>query len=476
MMLLRRRDRWFGRNLLSLLPMGFVMFFLPGVALAAAPAAEVCPGAGLAARFVPCVADMIQGYANDFFDAVYPILETAIGLALLLAVIFFGVMLSVGMVKKVGRETLLMLIKLGSVILFTSNLALIYDWALSIMNGLIEIVSTYTIHGGALHCPSGDSVWVRIDCVINSIIGIGVGNGGALLQGGILSFLFGAVYSGGVGIMIAFIGGYMSFNIIISLFRAMIIYLISLMMLTVIVFSGLLFIPLVMFKASGSVYFKKWTHMLGSVILQPVIVFAFINVLLVTFDVIMFSGDNSVFRTIAGNAVDDPAFSLNSYMEDNKLYVKDKMTVFNVDLNPRTHGERPQPPNPYPGGFGPTGGNDPRTPIDPNITDPGSVRLGFEYRAIDWQKVVDARQGGPALPAGDARQGMMWATASAVLLAGLVSYLLIQLLGIMPRLAQDLGGGLKETAGISGDLPGEQMVSQGLGSATHQFEKLVTGR
>ena len=63
----------------------------------------------------------IDGAAYTYFDGVYPMLQKAIGAFITLAVVIYGVMLSQGLVERVGRDTIILLFKVAAVTVFTTS-------------------------------------------------------------------------------------------------------------------------------------------------------------------------------------------------------------------------------------------------------------------------------------------------------------------------------------------------------------------
>lgn len=449
-----------------------------------------CPGEGVASRFVPCVRRIIVNTAYSFFDEVYPILEFAIYAAMTLSVAFFGAMLITQMIPtpKASTETFMLIVKIGCVVAFTQNLHWMYDTAIAIMDGLIDAVTNYTFTGvgGAsvtLLCPANtqfntsgftaaEQVWMRpwqrIDCVLDRIIGISSG-AGQEISNGILAFLWDNAFSGAMGVLIFLAGLYMIANLVMGFFRTAAQYIISLLILVMVVMISLIFIPMILFKNTAMEFFKRWLRQLVSTILQPVIVFAFISVLLTALDYTMFSGPNSFYRTVAGDASNNSGFSLSRYMVTNDLYRR-------VQAGPYTQDLAPAPGQPPTADAGSRDGMN--LPDNPRARTPGSlteILVGIEYKEIDWAKLYNIRNGGPAIGAGPPEVAMRQAAGNSLLMSIITVFLLLQVLSQIPYIAQDLTSGIREGVNTGGLARGVLSMGQGVSTATGNITERLGG-
>jgi hypothetical protein len=452
-----------------------------------------CPGEGIASRFVPCIRAVVVDAAYLFFDNVYPLLESAIYAALTLAVILYGVMLVTQWIPtpKASTETFVFIIKIGAVVGFTSNIEIIYNLSISLLDGFIYSVTNYSFsgYGGfALRCPPGTEfqgasygpgsanwmpLWHRIDCVLDRIVGINA-RAGEEISSGILAFLWDNAFTGAMGIMV-FIGGlYMIASLVMGLFRAIAQYIISLMLLGLIVMTGLIFIPFILFRQTAMEYFRKWLRIFISTILQPVVVFAFMSVLITALDVTMFSGPNSFYRTVAGDNSNAADFSLSRYMVDRNLYRARQAGPYVQDNAPLPD-QRPTAESGRRDGI-----SNPDDPRSRNLGSLNELLVGIEYKEIDWARLCNARGGStPTIDCGNANETMREAVGNSLIMSIITVFLLLQIMNQIPRLAQDLTGGARETVDTGG-LAGNTVMSQGLsnatGNMTQRISNLVTMR
>lgn len=445
-----------------------------------------CSGEGIASRFVPCIRAVVIDAAYLFFDEVYPLFENAIYAALTLAVILYGVMLVTQWVPtpKASTETFIFIIKIGAVVGFTSNIEIIYNLSISLLDGFIYSVTNYSFsgYGGfALRCPPGTEfegasygpgsadwmpLWHRIDCVLDRVIGINA-RAGEEISSGILAFLWDNAFTGAMGIMV-FLGGlYMIASLIMGLFRAIAQYIISIMLLGLIVMTGLIFIPFILFRQTAMEYFRKWLRIFISTILQPVIVFAFMSVLITALDVTMFSGPNSFYRTVAGDNSDAADFSLSRYMVDRNLYRA-------AQAGPYVQDNAPLPDQAPTAESGRRDGMN--TPDDPRRRNAGSLNellVGIEYKEIDWVKLCNARgSSSPTINCGNANETMREAVGNSLIMSIITVFLLIQIMNQIPLIAQDLTGGARESVNTGG-LAGNSLMSRGLSNATGNISQRI---
>lgn len=438
-----------------------------------------CPGEGIAVRFVPCMRNIIVDTAYNFFDAVYPIMETSIYAVMVLSVAFYGAMLLTQMIPtpKASTETMMLIIKIAAVVGFTTNLYWIYDSAIAIMNGLIEAVTRFSFTGpggNSLRCQLSLTIWERIDCVLDRIVGINQ-QAGREISNGIIGFLWDNAFSGAMGVFVFLAGLYMIASLVMGLFQAIAQYIISLILLAIIVMISLFFIPLILFKNTAMSFFTRWLRQLISITVQPVIIFAFMSVLLTAIDVTLFSGPNSFYRTVAGNQSSDPDFSLSRYMQDNNLYLRRQAG---------THTQSNQPPAQAPTAFSNTVRNASNTPTLPN-SGPASTPaasnslteflVGVEYRTIDWNRLHSIRSGGPALGPGSPEQAMRQAVGNSLLMSIITVFLLLQVMKQVPRLAQDLTAGVRETVNTGGLAVNALSMSQNVGGTASNLSQRIGG-
>lgn len=464
----------------------------------------LCPaGAGMVQAIVTCVQDYIIIGAYYFVYGIYPMLEGAIQVFLILCVVFFGIRMVMPMMEKPGRDSMTFLLKFAAVVLFTANMDLILFWLVGapdlaiafaalfaggalgeyiadlgpgalfaylfgiypagILGHLIEIVTDFSIFdfGAPLRCPGGVAIniWVRLDCLLDVIIGV---NTAATLSGGMLGFFFHNFFVGSVGVLIFMLGLWMMFSIVLMLLGAIHTYLMAVMMICLLVIVGVLFCPLIMFKNTFD-FFQKWVRMMIANLIIPMVLFAYANVMISAFDIVLYSGEHSVFRTFAGDVVDNPAFSIHEYMYGGGmiLEVEDKGPIhdqraanrFNTPGGTVIQGEIDQ--------FGEYGGAGGLFALPGQI---GEIPIALPMQTIDYNVAAGAvgAASGPAL---------MEAVLASMIVAALVSYVLVAMMKFVPMLAEGLAGGVTEAPSIGrvgmNELP--MVGSRGAGGLAESF-------
>ncbi len=402
-----------------------------------------CPTDGtLFARIITCLETTIIEAALFFIDQFYPVWRDVVYALLFLATAIFGAMMAIGGIERIARDTMFFIFKIGWVIYFLENVRELYQEFVRILIGTLDGIANATIYfGGGLKCPStggtGDGtttfMWQRADCIFDMVVGLSSaaalsgGNASEGLSRGMVAFFFWNLQSGALGILIGIIGLYICFNLLKALLTASYTYVIALVVMSFLFLIGALFVPFIMFRNTFE-YFSRWVKMVFSMILQPLILFAYLNVLFVAFDIMLYSGPNSLMATINGGPVSND-FNLHQYTEDN--LVDEGRQGFTFDMDQRELEDQPL------GGNSGTLGDLKFTDLKPDYDILSIVPVDLHYRTINYEAI----DGGAA------------ALAGATILVGLASYILLTFMTDIPSLAHDLSGGAYETPSI---IPGGQ--------------------
>lgn len=274
----------------------------------------VIPLTGLTARFVNCILGTVSWTVQSYLVIFGNAFVSTVNAMAVLATIFYGFLAFTGRARAVGREGVMLALKIGVVIWMVNYAAFasLFPTVLYTVEWLVGLVTSYTnITYLGSSCPYSPFIWNRIDCVINLIVG-GVTPGGTVFTGmiGLLSVMF---FSSGVGVgIMIFLFGIM-LTALKSFFHAMYILISAYIGIALLVLIAPLMIPLVLFKATQS-RFEKWLRMLIGLMLQPIFLFTYLTIFLIALEVALFSGPYSVYRSIACNAVDAPGFTIGSYL------------------------------------------------------------------------------------------------------------------------------------------------------------------
>ncbi len=317
---------------------------------------------GLTNHIVGCVRETLDSATSQFFDSntgFYPLVKKAIAGTTTLAVIVFGIMAAFGMLEKVGRDSIMLLIKIAAVSTFAMNTDYLYHQTITMMDSVAQSVVSFVPENGTADNTQGSDFskinclknmndvkssatsakyisgpWLAMDCILDTVIGIKVENLGgisqtALGQGkayneklknadqglsrGMLYFFFSAYSSSVMGFVLAIIGLIFIWGIISLIIKALFIYIAGYLGIAVLMMAGPLFIPMLLFQATKA-YFDKWLKLVISFALQPVIILVFVVLSISAVDLATFSGDYSVMYRIAGEASRQSDFSLNYYL------------------------------------------------------------------------------------------------------------------------------------------------------------------
>ncbi len=333
--------------------------FLPD--MAHATSAYGCDYVGLTNHVAGCIRDTLDNTTDAFFDGIYPIFSRAITGIMTLAVIVFGVMASFGMLEKPGRDSIMLVLKLGMVAWLSTQSDVLYDKVINIMDTTAEAVISFVPDSGPITDNSGAVVndfsqvtclkamhdaqaastsqpgvsapWIAMDCMIDSVIGIRVATSNPLPAGnlihafnerissfesgparGLLYLFFSAMQTSIMGVILALIGFVFIWGTINLIIKALFIYLAGYLGLAALMIFAPLFIPMILFQSTKS-YFDKWIKLLISFALQPVIILVFVTFTIAAVDLATFSGDYSIMYRLAGNCSRQQGFSLNAYLK-----------------------------------------------------------------------------------------------------------------------------------------------------------------
>lgn len=303
---------------------------------------EICPGGfGLTRKIVPCVKETIIQGVNLFLVPFSAALASTINAVCVLSIAVAGMWVTSGRIKAATRDMVILAVKLIFVTIMTWNFGGFFGMMLDVMEDLLGLAGVYALSMSSLsnnaNCPAFSGamlslmVWEQVDCAIEILIG-GIFSP-FTLAAGIAGFLMSALISTTVGAFIALMGFYIVIQLIYALAKAVYTFVSAYVAFAVMVLISPLFIPCILFKVTKP-YFDKWLRLTVSFILQPMIVFAYLSMLMVAVDMTVFVGPNSVYRVLAGNAVDSYGFELGSYLMGVGAYGQEPMMAQTIGLDP----------------------------------------------------------------------------------------------------------------------------------------------
>lgn len=280
---------------------------------------------GFTKRIVVCVKETILLAVSQNLGKISDYFAKTVAVMCVLAVMIWAVQMLAGMRPAPTREVFILGIKIGLVIMFTSNFASsffdpgngkggLFGMMLNAMEDMLKIVISYTTmklsFSGTCYpmtLPKAPitspiyvlSVWDTIDCMLDTLMG-GIFSPLTLTEG-IIGFIIGAFFSSVLGFFVAILGFILIAMLLIAVARAVYIFISSYIAFAFMVLVSPMFIPLVLFKSTKA-YFEKWLRVTIGFILQPIFVFAYLSMLVATYDVLVFSDQTtiSLYRAIAG--------------------------------------------------------------------------------------------------------------------------------------------------------------------------------
>ncbi len=326
---------------------------------------EVCPGMGLTRRIMPCIKETLINVTNEMLIPISEYMALTVTAACTLAIALLGVAMLGGRTTAPFKDSLLLMVKLGCVSMFSYNFGGIFPLVLDSMDELLGIVTTYVIFSGSFadsvlisECPDladlvldppGLQVWDAVDCSINSLIG-GIFSPFSLSMG-IVGFIFSCFMSNTLGVMIGMLGIRLLLQLMWAIVRSLYIFVGSYIGLCLMVLISPFFIPTLLFQVTRG-YFERWLRITMSFMLQPVILFAYLAMLLTAFDLIIFSGPNSLYGVLAGDNVDDEEFRLpweeggeggiGGFLMSHGGYAVDHKSPWGVNINSKGASENPR--------------------------------------------------------------------------------------------------------------------------------------
>lgn len=484
---------------------------------------------GLTNKIASCIRESIVNAADVYFDpdtGFYSLIARAITALMTFGVVVYGILAAAGMIERVGRDSLMLVIKIAMIGFFTTHCDLMYDEVLKLMDGASATVVGFTPGSGNAvdaHDPSGNKTgfgqikclqnmleaqanapagqpavgpWMGMDCIIDSVIGIKIATkvGAPSVAGGqqwindnladansgpargMLYLFFSSMQTSILGLLFAIIGFIFIYGMIHLIIKALFIYITGYLGITLMMIIAPIFIPLAIFKQTKE-YFDKWVKLVINFVLQPIIILVFVSFSIAAVDLATYSGSYSIMYRLAGDASQKKGFSLNKYLEDNQVIRRQPTRLVQVvgaqSLNP-------QPLQTVAAGVvrqmavGPDCNDPAKLAADPALkAQCDNMRsVSWWHNSMDWEKLASIRTPTVEPAAGSTpAQQIAMEVLSAVLFCGIVVFVMNGLLKIVPTLISDLLGDFGQSpnlAGAAGGLPklGQSMggIAQSLGS------------
>jgi len=317
---------------------------------------------GIVKRMVKCVQGLIiPATYMMMYDFSVNYIHKTIAAAMSVAVVLWGILAVLGKNTAIVREAFTVGIKLGAVSFFTYVLGKSSFWPdglfpvmIDIVDWLASIVSQYIGYTSSIKCAVNLhplDIWGRVDCALNSLLG-GIFDPQMLIMG-LAGFFLSCITSGTFGLFLALAGFAIIFFLVTSIFRACYIAITAYVALALMAIISPIFITMVLFKSTSS-YFEKWLKLTIGFMLQPLFLFAYISMMLLAFDTVVYDGKFSVYRAIVPAQVigtypaplkpyppENPTtnpngeFFIGKWLFDMNIYRDTTTTGVGVGLNPR---------------------------------------------------------------------------------------------------------------------------------------------
>ncbi len=302
----------------------------------------ICPGSGLTRRVIPCIKENILEATNTFLTPFSVYIADAVAAACTLAVALWGTLLVTGKAQAPTSGFFVLAIKIGAVVLFTSNFGGLFPALLDSLDYMLGVVGNYVINISGLMTnplcvvPAGDPVemmvWNGMDCLIETLVG-GIFSPFSLALG-LTGFIFACLFSGSIGFFIAMLGFYMVSQFLFIVARALYIFLSAYIAFAIMVIISPLIIPTILFTATKG-YFDKWVRLTSSFIIQPIILFAYLSMLAATYNAVVFTAPYSLAYSLAGSDAGNPGFNIGGWLINKGIYGEKSHMGKAVEIDPK---------------------------------------------------------------------------------------------------------------------------------------------
>ncbi len=251
-------------------------------------------------KSVSCFETMFLGIVNEKLVGMTDFMREAVFAAMVLYIIFYGIKTSTGLIteQRARGEFFIHALKIAFVSWLVMSYGIMELWALTldIYNGLLDLV---LVPAAMDSCPinskSVNDLWLSMDCILTEFIGWNTQNGyGKTVKE--LPLLFGmftsAFKSGAGGALIATLVFLSIMSLTVAMMRVAFVYILSMMGLILAFMVAPIIIPFMLFPQTKPM-FDGWWKLIVAMILQPVILFAYLSFMLAIF-VEIIDGENGL--------------------------------------------------------------------------------------------------------------------------------------------------------------------------------------
>jgi hypothetical protein len=227
----------------------------------------------------------------------------------ILAITLFGGKILLGSVERPGPEAFRLLLKIGAVLLFTNTLGGFLPYIFPSMESLASYAMSYIGDQGqspflaSCSTPGGfydTSIWRRVDCIIQRLFTGNTEANGAGYRVGVLWVLAVAVFwTTFLGFFVFIVMFYTFLMIFLLVIRCVYVFLAAYAFLSLLIAISPLIIPLVLFQNTMN-YFNKWWRQALSMILQPMLLFAYMSFVFALIDAMFFRDEPYSLSQVLG--------------------------------------------------------------------------------------------------------------------------------------------------------------------------------
>lgn len=278
-------------------------------------------------RIMPCVKETLLAATNVFVEPLVKFMGGIVSAVGTLAIVLHGIKLVGGTVSATWRDSMVLMAKLGGMVYFSNHIAYstdnpggfaIYPLALDVMDDMCSRLIGYALQGSLFNfwgdCMawtnstgadfhSSNIIWDYLDCTFEMVIGgiLRAANSTTITYG-IMGFLMACLVSKGLGVAVGMIGFYLIGQFMTAVVRALYIFIGGYLGVTLCMLIAPMFIPCLLLRSTIG-YFKAWLRALIGFMLQPMIVSAYLGMLLTAFNVVILDGPYSLTAALVGKKV-----------------------------------------------------------------------------------------------------------------------------------------------------------------------------
>lgn len=278
---------------------------------------------GLAGRVVSCVQEIVIQAAETFLAGFMEFYRPMVLASMILAITLYGAVFLSGNIRRPAADTFIMVLKIAAVMFFTLQFGGMTRSVFDVMEGLVGIVSNYSLTSEGIGLCSvtnalpatimprpNPTAWDKIDCMLLTLFGIGLTTTAAA---GLIVLLGSIMFSGGIGIIILLMALMFMLTLLISVIRAIKVYLQAVVTVAFLICVSPLTLPCMLFSQTRDI-FKQWLHQFTAHMLIPVFIVAYLSMIVAAVDAIIFRGPSSLYYAIARDASQTDNFDFGRWM------------------------------------------------------------------------------------------------------------------------------------------------------------------